>query len=136
VKRDGHVSGIEILIGVLSIANICLLVASIFYRGRTQTEEIDSREKLGLVAVFFGLSSQVFYLLIGPWAIGWMYLDRDSVFRQLHVGFPSVGLLLSAASFFAAWFGRGVRRYASLWVGSMTGVFWMLASFALLFGPS
>jgi hypothetical protein len=124
------------LITVVSIANICLLLTSIFYGGRGRTEGVDAREKMSFLAVFLGLSSQVFYLLImGPLTLGLLFLDRDSLFHQLHIRFSSVGLLLSVAAFFTGWFGRGMRRYTTLWVGVSSGFLWLLAGFAFMFTP-
>lgn len=136
MNQDGHVSAVQILIAAISVTNICLLLISIFYGRPRRTEGIDAREKVSFLAVFLGLSSQIFYLLIvGPLTLGSLFLDRDSLFHQLHTRFPTVGFLLSAGSFFAAWFGRGMRRYASLWVAVTTGFLWMLAGLAFLFSP-
>ncbi len=136
MTQVGNISAVEILIAIVSVANICLLVTSAFYRRRKTTWEIDLRERVGWVAAFFGLSSQLFYLLMmGSLTLGLLSFDGDSFFRQIHVRFPDVGFLLSAATFFAAWFGRGMRRYASLWVAVTTGFLWMLAGFAYLFSP-
>ena len=136
MNRDLHFSAVQILIAAISAANICLLVTSIFYGGCRRTEGVDAREKMSFLAVFFGLSSQVFYLLMmGPLALGSLFLDRDSVFHQLHLRFPSVGLLLSAAAFFVGWFGRGMRRYTALWVAVSSGFLWLLAGFAFMFTP-
>jgi hypothetical protein len=136
VNQDVHLSAVQILIVAISVANICLLLASIFYGGRRRTEGVDVREKMSFLAVFLGLSSQVFYLLMmGPLTLGWLFLDQDSVFHQLHLRFPSVGLLLSAAAFSTGWFGRGIRRYTSLWVAVSSGFLWLLAGFAFMFTP-
>jgi hypothetical protein len=136
VNQDVHLSAVQILIGAISVANICLLVTSIFYGGRRRTLGIDAREKMSFLAVFLGLSSQIFYLLImAPLTLGSLFLDRDSLFHQLHIRFPSVGLLLSAAAFVAGWFGRGIRRYATLWVAVSSGFLWLLAGFAFMFNP-
>jgi hypothetical protein len=136
VNQDVHLSAGQILIAAVSVANICLLVTSIFYGGRKRTEEVDAREKMSFLAVFLGLSSQVFYLLMmGPLTLGSLFLNRDSIFHQLHLRFPSVGLLLSAAAFFTGWFGRGMRRYATLWVAVSSGFLWLLAGFAFMFTP-
>ncbi len=136
MTQGGNIFAVEILIAILSVANICLLVTSTFYRGRKIAYEIDLREKLGWVGVFFALSSQLFYLLMmGSLTFSLLSFDRDSFFRQIHVRFPTVGFLLSALSFFAALFGRGMRRYASLWVAVTTGFLWMLAGLAFLFSP-
>lgn len=133
MNQDHHLSGVQVLIALVCVANLCLLVTANFYRGRLPRQEFDSREKLGFTAIFFGLTSQVFYLALLPWQFGWMFLDRDSMFHRLHVGFFSVGLLLSALSFLAGCFGRGIRRYVSLWVAVSTGFLWMLVSLAFLF---
>jgi hypothetical protein len=134
MTKDGSMSSVEILILVVSIANVCLLVMASFYGGHRLAGRIDAREKLGLAAVALGLSSQAFYLLtMVQWRAG--FLDRDSLLAQLHIRFPSVGFLLSAGAFFVAWFGRGLRRYASLWVAVSSGFFWTLAGFAFLFSP-
>jgi hypothetical protein len=136
VSQDVHLSAVQILIGAVSVGNICLLVASIFYGGRGRTEGIDTREAMSFLAVFLGLSSQVFYLLMmGPLTLGWLFLDRDSILHQLHLRFPSVGLLLSVAAFFTGWFGRGMRRYTTLWVAVSSGFLWLLAGFAFMFTP-
>jgi hypothetical protein len=75
------------------------------------------------------LSSQIFYLLLmGAMTRGSLFLDRDSLFHQLHIRFPGVGVLLSAA----ALFGRGFRRYTSIWVAVWSGFLWLLAGFAFL----
>ena len=60
MNQDVHLSAVEVLIGVISVANICLVVASVFYGGRSRTEGVDARDKMGFLAVFLGLSSQVF----------------------------------------------------------------------------
>jgi len=120
VRQGGHISGVEILILVVCGLNLVLLVELSFSRGRGRKEERDSREKIGLVAVFFGLASQVFYLLMMPWAFEWVVFYRNSILHQFHVQFPAAGLALSGVAFFAAWFDRGLRRYASLWVAVTT----------------
>jgi hypothetical protein len=136
VNQDVHLSAVQILIAAISVANICLLVTSIFYGGRRRTEGIDAREKMSFLAVFLGLSSQVFYLLMmGPLTLGSLFLDRDSLFHQLHLRFTSVGLLLSVAAFSTGWFGIGMRRYTILWVAVSSGFFWLLAGFAFMFTP-
>ena len=136
MNQDVHLSAVQTLIAAISAANICLLGASVFYGGRGRTEGVDAREKMSFLAVFLGLSSQLFYLLMmGPLTLGSLFLDRDSLFHQLHVRFPSVGLLLSAAAFLAGWFGRGMRRYTTLWVAVSSGFFWLLAGFAFMFTP-
>jgi hypothetical protein len=134
VNQEGHLSAVQILIGAISVANTCLLVTSIFYGGHRRTEVIDARENVSFLAAFLGLSSQVFYLLMmGPLTLGWLFLDRDSLFHQLHLQFFDVGLLLSAAAFFMGWFGRGMRRYTTLWVAVSSGYLWLLAGFAFMF---
>jgi hypothetical protein len=134
VNQDAYLSAVQILIGAISVANICLLVTSIFYGGRKRTEGIDAREKMSFLAMFLGLSSQVFYLLMmAPLALGSLFLDRSGLLHQLHIRFPSVGLLLSAAAFFTGWFGRGIRRYATLWVGVSSGFLWLLAGATFMF---
>jgi hypothetical protein len=136
VNQDVHLSAIEVLIGVISVANICLLAASVFYGGRGRTEGVDAREKMSFLAVFLGLSSQVFYLLMmAPLTLGSLFLERDGVFHQLHLRFPSVGLLLSVAAFFTGSFARGMRRYTTLWVAVSSGVLWLLANFSFMFAP-
>jgi len=136
VNQDVHLSAIEVLIGVISVANICLLAASVFYGGRGRTEGVDAREKVSFLAVFLGLSSQVFYLLMmAPLTLGSLFLERDGVFHQLHLRFPSVGLLLSVAAFFTGSFARGMRRYTTLWVAVSSGVLWLLANFSFMFTP-
>jgi len=136
VNQDAHLSAVQILTAAIAVANICLLVTSIFYGGPRRTEGVDTREKMSLLAVFLGLSSQVYYLLMmGPLTLGSLFLDRDSLFHELHIRFPSVGLLFSAAAFVAGWFGRGVRRYATLWVAVSSGFLWLLAGFAFMFTP-
>jgi hypothetical protein len=136
VNQDVHLSAIEVLIGVISVANICLLAASVFYGGRGRTEGVDAREKMSFLAVFLGLSSQVFYLLMmAPLTLGSLFLERDGVFHQLHLRFPSVGLLLSVAAFFTGSFARGMRRYTTLWVAVSSGVLWLLANFSFMFTP-
>lgn len=124
MNQNHHLSAVQIVIAAVYVTNLCLLVTAAFYRGRRPMKEFDSREKMGLTAVFFGLTSQVFYLLLPPWMFGWLFLDRDSVFHRLHIGFYSVGFLLSALSMFAGCFGRGMRRYVSLWVEVSTGFLW------------
>jgi hypothetical protein len=92
--------------------------------------------KWDFLAVFLGLTSQVFYLLMmGPLTLGWLFLDRDGLFHQLHLRFPSVGFLLSAAAFVTGWFGRGTRRYTILWVAVSSGFLWLLAGLAFMFSP-
>src|ERR1700728_3449601 len=136
MNQDVHFSAIQILIAAISVANICLLVTSIFYGQRTRTEGIGAREKMSFLAVVLGCPSQsFFFLLLFPLTMGSLFLDRDSLFHQLHVRFPSVGLLLSAAAFFTAWSGRELRRYATLWVAVSSGFFWLLAGFAFMFTP-
>jgi hypothetical protein len=136
VNQDVHRSAVQILIVAISVANVCLLVTSISYGGRRRTEGVDARDKLSFLAVFLGLSSQVFYLLMmGPLTLGSQFLDREGLFHQLHIRFPSIGLLLSAAAFFTGWFGRGMRRYTTLWVAVSSGFLWLLAGFAFMFTP-
>jgi hypothetical protein len=136
MNQGAHLSAVQILIGAISVANICLLVTAIFYGGHRRTEGVDARERMSFLAVFLGLSSQVFYLLMmGPLTLGWLFLDRDSILHQMHLRFPTVGLLLSAVAFFTGWFGRGMRRYMTLWVAVSSGFFWLLANFAFMFTP-
>jgi hypothetical protein len=136
MNQGVHLSAVQILIGAISVANICLLVTAIFYGGRRGTEGVDVREKMSFLAVFLGLSSQIFYLLMmAPLTLGSLFLDRDSLLHQLHLRFPTVGLLLSVAAFLTGWFGRGMRRYATLWVAVSSGFFWLLAGFAFMFSP-
>jgi hypothetical protein len=136
MSQGAHLSAVQILIGTISVANICLLVTAIFYGGHRRTEGVDAREKMSFLAAFLGLSSQIFYLLMmAPLTLGSLFLDRDSLLHQLHLRFPTVGLLLSVAAFFTGWFGRGMRRYATLWVAVSSGFFWLLANFAFMFTP-
>jgi hypothetical protein len=136
VNPNIHIVAVQILIAAVSIANICLLVASIFYEEHRQTKGIDVDEKISFLAVFLGLSSQVFCLfMMAPLMLGTLFLDRDGFFHQLHIRFPSVGLLLSVAAFVTGWFGRGMRRYTSLWVAVSSGFLWLSASFSFMFSP-
>ena len=136
MSQGAHLSAVQILIGTISVANICLLVTAIFYGGHRRTEGVDAREKMSFLAAFLGLSSQISYLLMmAPLTLGSLFLDRDSLLHQLHLRFPTVGLLLSVAAFFTGWFGRGMRRYATLWVAVSSGFFWLLANFAFMFTP-
>jgi hypothetical protein len=134
MSESGHLSGSEVSIGVVCAANLCLMVLAAFYRRSKQAD--DSLEHLSFVAVFLGLTSQVFYLLMASVLLGWIFLDRDSIFHRFHVRFADIGILLSIGCFFFAWFGRGMRRYASLWVAVTTGVFWVLAGLGTLFRPT
>jgi hypothetical protein len=134
VNQGAHLSPVEILIAAVSVANICLLITSIVYGGLGRTEGVDALEKVSFLAVFLALSSQVFYLsMMGPLTLGLLSLNRDSVFHQMHLRFPSVGLTLSAAAFFTGWFAEGMRRYATLWVAVSSGFCWLLAGFAFMF---
>lgn len=136
MRHAGHLSAVQILITAISVANTCLLVASIVCGGRRRTEGIDAREKVGFLAVFLGLSSQIFYLLMmGPLMLGSKFLEQDGLFHQLHIRFPTVGLLLSTGALFTGWFGRGMRRYATLWVAVSSAFLWLLAGFAFMFTP-
>jgi hypothetical protein len=69
----------------------------------------------------------------GPIDLRLAVSGSDSLMHQLHLRFPSVGLMLSIAGFFTGWFGRGVRRYATLCVAVASGFLWLLAGFALMF---
>ena len=128
-----HISRGEILIVLLCVANACWLVIAAFHRGNRPTELFDSREKLSFVALFLAFSSQIFYLSMLPFGLGWLFLDRDSIFHDLHVGFFVVGFWLSLTAFCAACFGRGIRRLVSIWVAVTTGFLWSLVSLAFLF---
>ena len=128
-----HFSNGEILIALVCVANVCLLVAAIFYRGDKPREGFDLREKLGFLAIFLALSSQVFYLLMLPIGYGWLFVDRDNFFHRIHIGFFVAGFWLSAGALCAAGFARGIRRLVSIWVALTTGFFWGLVSLAFLF---
>jgi len=73
--------------------------------------------------------------MMAPLTLGLLFLERDGVFHQLHLRFPSVGLLLSVAAFFTGSFARGMRRYTTLWVAVWSGALWLLANFSFMFTP-
>lgn len=66
MNESSHLSGPQVLICVVSVANICLLVTAAFHREGTPIGGVNStlRQKFGLAAAFLGLSNQVFYCLL------------------------------------------------------------------------
>jgi len=87
------------------------------------------RVKLGYIAVALGLCSQVLYgFLVAVWKYKWVPLDPGvNSLTHLEVRLCNAGVLLSTATMLAALFGRGLRRYAGIWVGGTTFFFWGLA---------
>ena len=130
MNQSEHLTRETIATGILSIANICLLVLAALYgiiRSRNQTES-RLRIKLGYLAVGLGMCSQILYcLLVAAWKYGWVPFDpgTNSV-NHLEMRLSDIGGLLSAATVLVALFGRGLRRYAGIWVGSTTFCFWGL----------
>jgi hypothetical protein len=124
VNQRPYLSGPTILIGVVSITNICLLVTAAFYREGKSTESAGStlRVKLGYIAVSLALCSQVLYcLMLAAWIFSWIPPDPGNSVIHLVMSLSRIGSLLSTAALFAALFGRGLRRIAGLWVAVSTG---------------
>ncbi len=135
MNQDAHLPAVQILIAAVSVANICLLMTSICY-GLRRREGIDAREKLAFLAVWLGLSSPIFYLLMmGRLMLGSKFPERDGLFHQLDIRFSTVVLLLLTAALITGWFGRGMRRYTILWVAVSSGFLWLFAGFAFMFTP-
>jgi predicted Kef-type K+ transport protein len=129
MKQSGHLSG-EIAIGILSIANLCLLIALAFYPRVGSKTELDStlRTKLGYIAVGLGMCSQSLYcVMLATWRYGWVPFDPGfNSLTHLESRLANIGGLLSVATVSIAMFGRGVRRYAGIWVGGTTLMLWGL----------
>lgn len=93
-------------------------------------DEVDSalRMRLGYVAVSLGLCSQILYcLMLAAWRYGWIPLDPGvNALTHLEARLSDLGGLLSVATVMVALFGRGLRRYARIWVGGTTFCFWGL----------
>jgi hypothetical protein len=130
MNQSGHLGQEAAAIGVLSIANLCLLVTATFYRRVGSRGGIDStlRTNLGYIAVGLGMCSQILYcLMLAAWRCGWVPFDPgvNSV-TQLEGRLSNVGELLSTATVLVALFGIGLRRFAGVWVGGTTFGFWSL----------
>jgi hypothetical protein len=147
MNQSGHLTHVTMAIRILSIANICLLVTAVFYRSagrprppkrtpKTLIYRIASgdevfpklRTGLGYMAVGLGMCSQILYcVLLGAWKYRWVPFDPgvNSV-TYLEMKLSNWGELLSAATVLVALFGRGLRRYAGIWVGATTFYFWGL----------
>jgi hypothetical protein len=128
VSQHHNLSWQEITVVATSLANVCLMVLAAFYReaatGRTASPPW--RVTSGYVAVTLGLCSQIFYcLMLLVWRYGWVPFDPgvNSVIH-LEVKLANIGGLLSTATVLAALFGKGLRRYAGVWVGATTFWFW------------
>jgi hypothetical protein len=122
---------------IVSIVNICLMAIAAFYRGRAATEGEDAswRVRLGLVAVCFGLCSQVLYcLMLAALIRGWVPFYSGNSYNHLEGTLSSAGFFLSIATFFAALLGGGLRRYLGLWVAVTTGYLWELAGLSAALG--
>ena len=131
-----HLTGPTILIDGLSVANICLLVTVAFVRDGKSADDAKSalEVKLGSVAVFLGLCGQVLYCLMqAALTFDWMPLGPWNSVTHLEASLSKMGLLLSVGTLFAALYGRGLRRYAGLWVAVTTWVLWSLSSLDTLF---
>ena len=130
MNLSGQLSSERIGIGIVSLANMCLLVTTAFYRRGGFTDSVHStlRMKLGYTAVSFGLCSQVLYcLLLAIWRYGWIPFEPGvNSINHLEARLSNLGCLLSAATFLAALFARGLRRYTGLWVGGTTLFLWGL----------
>jgi hypothetical protein len=121
--------------GIVSVANICLMVIAAFYRGRASTEATDTswRVRLGLIAVCFGLCSQVLYCLMQFALIhDWVPFYSGNSHNHLEGRLTDVGLLLSAATFFFAMSAGGLRRYSGLWVAVTNWYLWSLSGLGAL----
>ena len=125
------------VITVVSIANICLMVIASFYRANAATEEVDAnwRVRLGLIAVVFGLCSQVLYCLMLVALIhGTVPSYSGNSFNHFQLTLSNTGGLLSIATFFAALFGSGFRRYSGIWVAITSGCLWGLSGLGAALG--
>jgi hypothetical protein len=137
VSQSFHPDAPMSVIGVISITNICLMLIAVFYRERAVTEGVDSswRVKLGLAAVGFGLCSQILYcLMLFALIRGWVPFYSGNSFNHLQLSLSNLGCLLSAATFFSALFGRGLRRYSGLWVAVTSGCLWSLSGLGAALG--
>jgi hypothetical protein len=156
VRTGTHLSGEQIAIAIVSIANICLLVTAVFWRRREASErvrlatdafwtrsasaEIVSRawrEQMGLIAVGLGLCNQVLFCVVeGALKEGWVPFDPggNSIYRwQSHYG--DLGMWMSLVTVLVALWGRGLRRYSAMWVGVASAYLWWTATFHIpLFG--
>ena len=130
MSPNGHFSREELAIVVISLANIGLLIAAVFRNADGSREQTDSmtRVNLGYVAVSLGLCSQILYcLMLAVWRYGWIPLDPGvNSLTHLEAKLSNVGGLLSTAAVLAALFGKGLRRYAGIWVGVATFCFWSI----------
>jgi hypothetical protein len=127
-----------IVIEIVSMFNICLLLTSAFYRERTSSEGVDPamRAKFGYLAVLLGLSSQILYcLILVVWMNRWIPFDpgHNSI-NHWQKNLSTTGSLLSAATFFIALFGTGLRRYAGAWVAVTNWFLWGLLGLGSLLG--
>lgn len=135
MNQSSYLTGPTILVGVVSIVNICLLMAAVFSgEGSGAGVKSAARVKLGYVAVSLGLCSQVLYgLMVAALFFGWVPNPGES-FHHLEASLARTGVLLSAATLFTALFGRGLRRYVGLWVACTTWFLWGTASLGALLG--
>lgn len=130
VNTSGHFSRQELVIVIVSFANVGLLVAAAFYNGVGSNEGPDSatRVKLGRVAVLLGLCSQLLYcLMVAVWRYSWVPFDPGvNSISHFEAKLSNIGGLLSVATLMTALFGIGWRRCAGIWVGATTFYFWGL----------
>jgi hypothetical protein len=131
VNQSFHLDGPTILMGGVSIANVCLLLTAAFFREGASVDGAHStlRMKLGFVAVSLGLCSQVLYcLMLVALNFDWVPPSPGNSINHLEISLSRMGLLLSATTLFAALFGRGLRRNVGLWVSVTTWFLWGLSS--------
>lgn len=114
----------------LSLVNIGLLLVSAFYWRSTSDgpASCSLRVKIGYLGTSLALCSQILCcLMLATWRYGWIPIEPggNSLLR-LNGRLANLGGLLSMAACLMALFERGLRRYASAWVGATTLYFWSM----------
>jgi hypothetical protein len=123
------------VIAVVSITNICLMVIAAFYGPEATSANANWRVKSGLIAVLFGLCSQVLYcLMLVALVRGIVPSYSGNSFNHFQLTLSNTGGLLSIATFVAALFGRGFRRYSGVWVAVTGGCLWSLSGLGAALG--
>jgi cytochrome c biogenesis protein CcdA len=80
VNQNVHTDAPTIWAGIISIANLCLMVLAAFYPKHALSEGLDAnwRAKTGIAAVCLGLCSQVLYcLMLFALIHGWVPFTRE-----------------------------------------------------------
>lgn len=128
MKQSFHPDAQMIICIIVSVVNIFLAFGAVFLIERKVEAggKSATRMKFGLVAMFFGLGSQVLYgLMLAAWTFDWGPFGPGNSFRRLAV----TGCLLSSITLLFALFSKGFRRLVGLWVAVTTWYMWVIVSF-------